>query len=72
LDHVKAAEQLEREGLERIAAATTRDELEAARTALLGRKSGRLTALLAGLPKLSPEEKRAAGPARKKKKNNKE
>jgi phenylalanyl-tRNA synthetase alpha chain len=63
LDLVKEAEQLEREGLERIAAATSRDELEAARTALLGRKSGRLTALLAELPKLSPEEKRAAGAA---------
>lgn len=63
MDLVKEAEQLEREGLGRIAAATTRDELEAARTALLGRKSGRLTALLAELPKLSPEEKRAAGAA---------
>ncbi len=63
MDLVKEAEQLEREGLERIAAATSRDELEAARTALLGRKSGRLTALLAELPKLSPEEKRAAGAA---------
>ena len=63
MDLVTAAEQLEREGLERIAAASTRDELEAARTALLGRKSGRLTALLAELPKLSPDEKRAAGAA---------
>jgi phenylalanyl-tRNA synthetase alpha chain len=63
LSLVSAAEQLEREGLERIAAATTREELEAARTALLGRKSGRLTALLGELPKLSPEEKRAAGAA---------
>ncbi len=60
---VTAAELLEREGLERISAATTREELEAARTALLGRKSGRLTALLAELPKLPPEEKRAAGAA---------
>ena len=60
---VTEAEQLEREGLERIAAATTRDELEAARTALLGRKSGKLTALLAELPKLSADEKRAAGGA---------
>ncbi len=60
---VTAAEQLELEGLERIAAATTRDELEAARTALLGRKSGRLTALLGELPTLAPDEKRAAGAA---------
>ncbi|CAN5620897.1 phenylalanine--tRNA ligase subunit alpha [soil metagenome] len=60
---VSAAEQLEREGIERIAAAGTRDELDAARTALLGRKSGRLTALLAKLPTLPAEEKRAAGPA---------
>ena len=60
---VSAAEQLEREGLERIAAASSRDELEAARTALLGRKSGRLTALLAELPRLSADEKRAAGAA---------
>ena len=63
MDIVKAAEQLEREGLERISAAATREELEAARTALLGRKSGRLTALLAELPKLSPDQKRAAGAA---------
>ncbi len=60
---VSAAEQLEREGLERIAAAVTSDELEAARTALLGRKSGRLPALLSELPKLSADEKRAAGAA---------
>ncbi|HUR91648.1 MAG TPA: phenylalanine--tRNA ligase subunit alpha [Gemmatimonadaceae bacterium] len=63
MDLVKAAEQLEREGLDRISAAHTRDELEAARTALLGRKKGRLTALLAELPKLSAEDKRAAGAA---------
>jgi phenylalanyl-tRNA synthetase alpha chain len=63
LNLVSAAELLEHEGLERIAAATTREELEAARTALLGRKSGRLTALLGALPKLSVEEKRAAGAA---------
>ncbi|MEO6332252.1 MAG: phenylalanine--tRNA ligase subunit alpha [Gemmatimonadaceae bacterium] len=60
---VNAAEQLEREGLERIAAAVTSDELEAARTALLGRKSGRLPALLSELPQLSADEKRAAGAA---------
>ncbi len=60
---VSAAEQLEREGLERIGSAKTREQLEAARTALLGRKSGKLTALLSELPKLSVDEKRAAGAA---------
>lgn len=60
---VTAAEQLEREGLERIAAAGTREELDSARTALLGRKNGKLTALLGQLPNLSADDKRAAGAA---------
>ena len=43
--------------------AATRDELENARTSLLGRKSGRLTALMKELPALAQEERREAGAA---------
>ena len=43
--------------------AATRDELENARTSLLGRKSGRLTALMKELPQLAQEERREAGAA---------
>jgi len=46
-----------------IDAAATRDELEQARTSLLGRKSGRLTALMKELPNLPAEERREAGAA---------
>ena len=46
-----------------IDSAVTRDELENARTSLLGRKSGRLTALMKELPSLGQEERREAGAA---------
>jgi phenylalanyl-tRNA synthetase alpha chain len=52
---------LEEEGRAAIAAATTADELEAARIRLLGRKEGRLTAIMRGLGTLAPEERPAAG-----------
>jgi phenylalanyl-tRNA synthetase alpha chain len=43
--------------------AAARDELDHARTSLLGRKSGRLTGLMKELPNLAPEERREAGAA---------
>ncbi|HUF65200.1 MAG TPA: phenylalanine--tRNA ligase subunit alpha [Gemmatimonadaceae bacterium] len=55
------ADTVQAEGLALIAAASTRSELDAARTAVLGRKSGRLTALLAELPALAPDARRPAG-----------
>ena len=57
------AGSVEAEGLALIAAARSRAELDAARTAVIGRKSGKLTALLAELPALSPEARRPAGAA---------
>jgi phenylalanyl-tRNA synthetase alpha chain len=43
--------------------AVTRDDVEHARTTLLGRKSGRLTALMKELPSLAQDERREAGAA---------
>jgi phenylalanyl-tRNA synthetase alpha chain len=44
-----------------IASASSAAELEAARTSLVGRKSGALSALMKELPSLSPEERPEAG-----------
>ncbi|MBR9990165.1 MAG: phenylalanine--tRNA ligase subunit alpha [Gemmatimonadetes bacterium] len=52
---------LEEEGRLAIAAASTAHELEAARIRLLGRKEGRLTAIMRGLGSLDPAERPAAG-----------
>lgn len=52
---------LEEEGRAAIGAATTLEELEAARIRLLGRKEGRLTAIMRGLGTLAPEERPAVG-----------
>jgi phenylalanyl-tRNA synthetase alpha chain len=52
---------LEAEGRAAIAAATTTAELEAARIQLLGRKEGRLTAIMRGLGSLAPAARPAAG-----------
>jgi phenylalanyl-tRNA synthetase alpha chain len=52
---------LEEEGRAAIAAAGSPDELEAARIRLLGRKEGRLTAIMRGLGSLSPDDRPAAG-----------
>ena len=49
------------EGESRISAASTAAALEEARTAILGRKSGRLTELFKQLPSLRPEELREGG-----------
>jgi phenylalanyl-tRNA synthetase alpha chain len=57
----KSAETLEHEGLAMIAAANTADALTAARNALVGRKSGRLTDLMGTLGKLAPDSRREAG-----------
>jgi phenylalanyl-tRNA synthetase alpha chain len=57
------AAQLQADGLRTIAEASSVDALEAARTALVGRKSGRLTELMQALPALAPEERRDAGAA---------
>ena len=60
---VEAARSLEREGRDLIAGASSADALSAARTALIGRKSGRLTELMKMLPALAPEARREAGAA---------
>jgi phenylalanyl-tRNA synthetase alpha chain len=52
---------LEDEGRTAIAAAASAKELEAARIRLLGRREGRLTAIMRGLGTLAPEERPAAG-----------
>jgi phenylalanyl-tRNA synthetase alpha chain len=59
----KAAEALEKEGAAMIAKAKDADALAAARTALVGRKSGRLTELMSALGKLPPDARREAGAA---------
>ena len=60
---VEAARSLERDGRDRIARASSADELTAARTALVGRKSGRLTELMKALPGLAPDARREGGAA---------
>ena len=60
---VEAADAIAQEGRDAIAAADSPDALEAARVALVGRKSGRLTELMKSLPSLPPEERRTAGAA---------
>lgn len=62
LDELLAiARQLEQDGLADIERATDADGLEAARAALLGRKSGRLNDVMKALPALAPDDRRAAG-----------
>ena len=56
-------QQLESTASALIDGAQTRDALEHARTSLLGRKSGQLTALMKALPSLAQEERRDAGAA---------
>ena len=48
---------------EKISSASRADDIEQLRTALLGRKSGRLTALMKELPTLPQDQRRAAGAA---------
>ena len=56
-------DELSREAMRRIAAASTRDELEAVRVELVGRKSGRVTDLLGQLPALPIEARKELGGA---------
>jgi phenylalanyl-tRNA synthetase alpha chain len=60
---LEAARSLERDGRALIARTSSADELAAARTALVGRKSGRLTDLMKTLPALAPDARREAGAA---------
>jgi phenylalanyl-tRNA synthetase alpha chain len=60
---VAAATQIESDGLTLIASATSTATLDDARTALVGRKSGRLTDLMKTLPSLSADARRDAGAA---------
>lgn len=60
-DLIDALEALERDGVALIDAAADAEALEAARITLLGRKEGRLTALLRHLGGLPPEERPAVG-----------
>jgi phenylalanyl-tRNA synthetase alpha chain len=60
---LEAARSLERDGRDLIARATSVDELATARTALVGRKSGRLTELMKALPSLQADARREAGAA---------
>jgi phenylalanyl-tRNA synthetase alpha chain len=58
-----AARSLERDGRDLIARASSADALGAARTTLVGRKSGRLTELMKALPALATDARREAGAA---------
>jgi phenylalanyl-tRNA synthetase alpha chain len=62
-DLLSRADAIARDGTARIHAVTSRDALDAVRVALLGRKQGELTALMALLPALPAEDRRAAGAA---------
>jgi phenylalanyl-tRNA synthetase alpha chain len=62
-EFLRTVAAVEAEGREQILRASTSDELRDARTALLGRKSGRLTELMKQLPALEPEARRDAGAA---------
>lgn len=63
IDLNEALETLEREGRELIAGADSTAALEAARVRLLGRKEGRLTAVLRHLGEIPAEERPAIGAA---------
>jgi len=62
-EFLTAVAALETTAQARVGAAGSPAELEAARTELLGRKSGRLTELMRALPGLSAEARRDAGAA---------
>ena len=62
-DLLADADRLEREGVELVTRAESPEALGAARTALLGRKSGRLTELMRALPSLPHEDRARAGAA---------
>ncbi len=62
-EFLAAADALQTEGLVAVAAAADADALTAVRTALVGRKQGRLTDLMAQLASLPADAKREAGGA---------
>jgi len=62
-DFTSAVLRLADEGIAGVEASRSAEELEALRTALLGRKSGRLTELMRQLPSLPPDARREAGAA---------
>ena len=62
-EFLSAVEQIERDWLAQIAAAADAETLGAARTALVGRRSGRLTDIMRALPSLPPGDRRDAGAA---------
>ncbi len=62
-DLLTRADAIARDGTALIHAATSREALDAARVALLGRKQGQLTSLMAMLTALPAEDRRAAGAA---------
>jgi phenylalanyl-tRNA synthetase alpha chain len=57
----QACDQLLTDALPQIDAAASLDEWAAVRNALVGRKSGRVTELMAAIPTLPPDERRTAG-----------
>ena len=62
-EFLSRADALARDGAALIHAATSRDAVDAARVALLGRKQGQLTALMATLTELPADDRRLAGAA---------
>ncbi|MBC7897516.1 MAG: hypothetical protein H7066_19005, partial [Cytophagaceae bacterium] len=62
-DLLHTIEQLRQEAPALIDGASTVDAWTEVRTALVGRKHGKLTALMASLPSLPQEERRPAGAA---------
>jgi phenylalanyl-tRNA synthetase alpha chain len=58
---IRELDALESEARSRIEAASTTDELDALRIALIGRKEGRLTSVLRRLGELGPEDRPAVG-----------
>src|SRR5512140_1744740 len=63
MDLIQELETLEREARDAVPGVRDADELEALRVRLLGRKEGRLTAILRQLAQLPPEEKPRIGAA---------
>ena len=62
-EFLDAARRLEQEGLAAVAEVDSPDTLTATRNALVGRKSGRLSSLMASLPSLDQSDRREAGAA---------
>ncbi|HEY7567760.1 MAG TPA: phenylalanine--tRNA ligase subunit alpha [Gemmatimonadaceae bacterium] len=62
-DFLAACDALRADAEREVQAAATLDEWTDVRNQLVGRKSGRLTQLMAHVPALAPEERRAAGQA---------